>query len=240
LARNKVFTGAEQAIADIPDGATLMVGGFGLCGIPENLIGALRDKGVRSLVVISNNCGVDDFGLGILLKTKQIRKMVSSYVGENKEFERQFLSKELEVELVPQGTLAERLRAGGAGLGGFYTPTGAGTVVAEGKETKVFDGREYVLERPLKADFGLVKAWKGDRFGNLVYRRTAQNFNPQCAMAGKITIAEVEALVQPGEIDPDHVHTPGVFVQRILQGAKYEKRIEQRTVRKAKSPEGRT
>jgi 3-oxoacid CoA-transferase subunit A len=237
---NKVFASAAEAVADIPDGATLAVGGFGLCGIPENLIGALRDKGVRSLVVISNNCGVDDFGLGILLKTKQIRKMVSSYVGENKEFERQFLSKELEVELVPQGTLAERLRAGGAGLGGFYTPTGAGTVVAEGKETKVFDGREYVLERPLKADFGLVKAWKGDRFGNLVYRRTAQNFNPQCAMAGKITIAEVEALVQPGEIDPDHVHTPGVFVQRILQGAKYEKRIEQRTVRKAKSPEGRT
>jgi len=230
---NKVFASAAEAVADIPDGATLAIGGFGLCGIPENLILALRDRGIQRLVVISNNCGVDDFGLGILLHTKQIRKMVSSYVGENKEFERQFLSKELEVELCPQGTLAERLRAGGAGIAGFYTPTGVGTVIAEGKETRTFEGREYVLERPLKADFALVKAWKGDRFGNLVYRRTAQNFNPQVAMAGQITIAEVEKLVAPGEIDPDHVHTPGVYVQRILQGARYEKRIEQRTTRKA-------
>jgi 3-oxoacid CoA-transferase subunit A len=229
---NKVFATAAEAIADIADGATLAVGGFGLCGIPENLIAALRDKGVSRLTVISNNCGVDDFGLGILLKTKQIRKMVSSYVGENKEFERQFLSKELEVELVPQGTLAERLRAGGAGIAGFYTPTGVGTLASEGKEVRTIDGRDYVLERPLKADFGLVKAWKGDRFGNLVYRRTARNFNPQCAMAGKITIAEVEQLVDAGALDPDHVHTPGVFVQRIVQGARYEKRIEQRTVRK--------
>ncbi len=229
---NKIFATAAEAIADIPDGATLAVGGFGLCGIPENLIAALREKGIKRLTAISNNCGVDDFGLGILLKTKQIRKMVSSYVGENKEFERQFLSKELEVELVPQGTLAERLRAGGAGIAGFYTPTGVGTLAAEGKEVRTIDGRDYVLERPLNADFGLVKAWRGDRFGNLVYRRTARNFNPQCAMAGKITIAEVEELVEPGALDPDHIHTPGVFVQRIVKGARYEKRIEQRTVRK--------
>lgn len=229
---NKVFPSAEKAIDDIPDGATLMVGGFGLCGIPENLIFALKDKGVKNLTVISNNAGVDDFGLGLLLQTRQIKKMVSSYVGENKTFERQFLDGSLEVELNPQGTLAERIRAGGAGIGGFYTPTAVGTLMAEGKEVKVLEGREYVLEKPLKADFALVKAWKGDRYGNLVYRLTAQNFNPLMAMAAKVTIAEVEELVEVGSLDPNFIHTPSIFVNRIIEGPRYEKRIEQRTVRK--------
>ncbi|MBI1853096.1 MAG: CoA transferase subunit A [Planctomycetes bacterium] len=231
---NKVFRSAAEAIADIPDGATLLVGGFGLCGIPENLITALRDKGVRNLTVISNNAGVDDFGLGLLLQTRQIKKMISTYVGENATFERQFLSKELEVELVPQGTFAERIRAGGAGIGGFFTPTAVGTIVSQGKEVRTFDGREYVLERPLTGDFAFVKAWKGDRYGNLVYRKTARNFNPMIATAGRITIAEVEQIVEVGSLDPDAIHTPHIYVQRIIQGAKYEKRIEQRTVRKGK------
>jgi 3-oxoacid CoA-transferase subunit A len=229
---NKVCASAAEAIRDIPDGATLMVGGFGLCGIPENLIHALRDKGVKNLTVISNNAGVDDFGLGLLLQTRQIKKMIASYVGENKTFEKQFLDGSLQVDLTPQGTLAERIRAGGAGIGGFYTPTAVGTVMAEGKEVRTFDGRQYVLERPLKADFALVKAWKGDRLGNLVYHLTAQNFNPIMAMAAKVTIAEVEELVDVGELDPNFIHTPNIFVQRIIQGENYEKRIEQRTVRK--------
>ena len=222
----KVVDSASDAVADIGDGATLAVGGFGLCGIPEKLIAALRASGVSDLTVIANNCGVDDFGLGVLLANRQLRKMVSSYVGENKIFEAQFLSGELEVELVPQGTLAERLRAGGAGIPAFYTPTGVGTPVAEGKETREFDGRPYLLERALTADFALVKAWRGDPFGNLVYRDTARNFNPLVAMAGAITIAEVEELVAFGELDPNHVHTPGIFVQRIIEGSEYEKRIE--------------
>lgn len=227
---DKVVASAAQAVADIPDGATLLAGGFGLCGIPELCIAALRDKGVKGLTVVSNNCGVDDFGLGLLLANKQIKKMVSSYVGENKEFERQFLSGELEVELCPQGTLAERLRAGGSGLAGFYTPAGYGTQVAEGKETREFDGRHYVLERGIVGDFAVVKAWKGDRHGNLIYRYTARNFNPICAMAGKVTIAEVEELVEVGELEPENIHTPGVFVQRVVVGP-HEKRIERRTVR---------
>lgn len=222
----KVLGSFDEAVADVPGGASLVVGGFGLCGIPEKLIGALRASGVADLTVISNNCGVDDFGLGVLLATRQLRKMVSSYVGENKIFEQQFLSGELEVELVPQGTLAERLRAGGAGIPAFFTATGVGTPVAEGKETREFDGRIYLLERALSADFALVKAWKGDPFGNLVYRDTARNFNPLAAMAGAVTIAEVEELVAVGELDPNQVHTPGIFVQRILEGAEYEKRIE--------------
>ncbi len=230
---DKVVASAADAVAAIPDGATIMMGGFGLCGIPENLIAALRDRGTKGLTVISNNAGVDDFGIGILLRARQIRKMISTYVGENKEFERQFLTGELEVELVPQGTFAERIRAGGAGIGGFFTPTGFGTVVAEGKETRVIDGKPFVFERPLHADFAFVKAWKGDRVGNLVYRRTARNFNPVMATAAIVTIAEVEHLVEPGEIDPDHVVTPGIFVKHILQGQKYEKRIEKRTVRSA-------
>src|ERR1041384_2224279 len=230
-AMNKVLASAADAVARIPDGATIMMGGFGLCGIPENLIAALRARGTRNLTVISNNAGVGDFGIGLLLRARQVRKMISTYVGENKEFERQFLTGELEVELVPQGTFAERIRAGGAGIAGFFTPTGFGTLVAEGKETRVIDGTQYVLERPLKADFAFVKAWKGDTVGNLVYRRTARNFNPVMATAAAVTIAEVEHLVAPGEIDPDHVVTPGIFVQHILQGAKYEKRIEKRTVR---------
>ena len=230
---NKVLQSARDAIALIPDGATIMVGGFGLCGIPENLIRALCDSGVKGLTAISNNAGVDEFGLGKLLQTRQIRKMISTYVGENKEFERQFLSGELEVELVPQGTFAERIRAGGAGIGGFFTPTGYGTVVAEGKETRIIDGKPYVLERPIRADFALVKAWKGDRTGNLVYRRTARNFNPEMAMAARVTLAEVEHLVEPGDIDPDHVHTPGIFVKHIIQGQHYDKRIEKRTTRSA-------
>ncbi|MFO1519166.1 MAG: CoA transferase subunit A [bacterium] len=231
---NKVYPSAKEAIADIPDGATLMVGGFGLCGIPENLILALRDKGVKNLTVISNNAGVDDFGLGLLLQTRQIKKMVSSYVGENKTFEKQFIDGSLQVELNPQGTLAERIRAGGAGIGGFFTPTAAGTLLAEGKETRMIDGREYVFEKPLKADFALIKAWKGDAYGNLIYRLTAQNFNPMMAMAAKVTIAEVEEVVEVGALDPNFVHTPSIFVNRILKGPKYEKRIEQRTVRKFK------
>jgi len=230
---NKVYASAADAIADIPDGATIMAGGFGLCGIPENLILALRDRGTKGLTVISNNCGVDDWGLGPLLQTRQIKKMISSYVGENKEFERQYLSGELEVELCPQGTLAERIRAGGAGIPAFFTPTGYGTLVAEGKETREFDGRMYVMERALFADFSLVKAWKGDTQGNLLYNKTARNFNPMMATAARVTIAEVEELVQPGEIVPDAVHTPGIFVQRILRGPAYQKRIERRTTREA-------
>lgn len=228
---DKVFPSAAAAVADIPSGASLLVGGFGLVGIPENLIRALAESGVANLTCVSNNCGVDDFGLGILLQRRQIRKMVSSYVGENKEFERQFLSGELEVELVPQGTLAERIRAGGAGIGGFYTPAGVGTPVAEGKETRVMNGREYILELPIVGDFALVKAYKADRAGNLVYRKTARNFNPMIATAGRVTIAEVEEIVEIGELDPDAVHTPGIYVQRVIRGAHYEKRVERRTVR---------
>jgi 3-oxoacid CoA-transferase subunit A len=228
---NKVLVSADEAVALIPDGATIMMGGFGLCGIPENLIAALHRRGTKRLTVVSNNAGVDDFGIGILLRSRQVTKMISTYVGENKEFERQFLSGELEVELVPQGTFSERIRAGGAGIGGFYTPTGYGTLIAEGKETRTIDGKPYVLEKPLHADFAFVKGWKGDRLGNLVYRRTARNFNPMMATAATVTIAEVEQLVEPGEIDPDHVVTPGIFVQHILKGEQYEKRIEKRTVR---------
>ena len=222
---------AAKAVADIGDGASVAVGGFGLCGIPSVLIQALYAQGTKDLVVVSNNCGVDDWGLGILLGKRKIRKMLSSYVGENAEFERQFLAGELELEFCPQGTLAERMRAGGAGIAGFYTPTGVGTVVAEGKETKMFDGREYVLERGLVGDFALVAAWKADRLGNLVYRKTARNFNPMAATAGKITIAEVEELVPAGGIDPDEVDTPGVYVHRVVVAPRV-KRIERRTVRK--------
>ncbi|GAB4223770.1 MAG: CoA transferase subunit A [Acidobacteriota bacterium] len=234
---NKVVRDAGEAIrrAGIRDGAVIMAGGFGLCGIPENCIAAIREAGLRELTFISNNAGVDDFGLGLLLQTRQIRKMVSSYVGENAEFERQFLAGELEVELVPQGTLAERIRAAGAGIPAFYTPTGYGTVVAEGKETREFDGRMYVMERALHADFAIVKAHVGDEAGNLVYRKTARNFNPMMAAAGKVTIAEVEKLVPVGAIDPDHVHTPGIYVDFIFEGRNYEKRIEQRTNRPARS-----
>ena len=228
---NKVYASAEEAIEGIEDGMTLMSGGFGLCGNPENLIKALRARGTKDLVVISNNCGTDHHGLGVLLQNPQIRKMISSYVGENKNFEQQFLSGELEVELNPQGTLAERIRAGGAGIPAFYTPTGFGTEAAKGRETREFDGQMYVMERALTADFAFVKAWKGDRHGNLIFKQTARNFNPMMAMAGKITIAEVEELVEPGELDPDQIHTPGIFVQRILQGERYEKWIEQRTTR---------
>ena len=228
----KVVANADEAINDIPNNAVIMLGGFGLCGIPENSIAALVRKGVTGLTCISNNAGVDDFGLGLLLKTRQIKKMVSSYVGENAEFERQLLAGELEVELTPQGTLAEKIRSGGAGIPYFFTRTGYGTEVAEGKETREIDGKWYVLEKTLTADFAIVKAWKGDTLGNLVFRATARNFNPLMATAGKITIAEVEELVQPGELDPDHIHTPGIFVQRIFQGVNYEKRIEQRTVSK--------
>jgi len=229
----KVFADAKSALAGLTrDGMTVMSGGFGLCGIPENLILALRDSGARDLTVISNNAGVDGFGLGLLLATRQIRKMVSSYVGENREFERQYLAKELALEFNPQGTLAERIRAGGAGIYGFYTRTGAGTVVAEGKEQREVNGELFVLETGLTADLSIVKAWKGDTEGNLVYRKTARNFNPMMATAGRVTVAEVEELVEPGVLDPDQVHTPGIFVQRIIQGAHYEKRIEQRTVRK--------
>ena len=228
---NKVLPDAATAAAMIPEGATVLVGGFGLCGIPETLIKALHAQGTKQLTVVSNNAGVDGFGLGILLEARQVKRMVSTYVGENKEFERQFLSGELAVELVPQGTFAERIRAGGAGIGGFFTPTGFGTVVAEGKETREIDGRGYVLETPLRGDFALIKAWKGDRLGNLVYRRTARNFNPVMATAAKVTIAEVEHLVEPGEIDPDHIVTPGIYVRHILEGGPYEKRIEKRTTR---------
>jgi 3-oxoacid CoA-transferase subunit A len=227
---NKVLPDAAAAAALIPDGARILMGGFGLCGIPENLIQALHARGTKDLTIISNNAGVDDFGIGVLLKARQVRKMISTYVGENKEFERQFLTGEIEVELVPQGTFSERIRAAGAGIGGFFTPTAYGTIVAEGKETRTIDGRHYVLETPLAADFAFVKAWKGDRTGNLVYRRTARNFNPVMAAAARVTIAEVEQLVEPGRLDPDHIVTPGIFERHILQGAKYEKRIEKRTV----------
>ena len=229
----KVYADARAALDGVlRDGMTIMSGGFGLCGIPENLINALRDSGVRGLTVISNNAGVDEWGLGLLLKSKQISKMISSYVGENKEFERQYLSGELQLEFNPQGTLAERIRAGGAGIFGFYTRTGAGTLVAEGKEQRVVNGETYILETGLIADLSLVKAWKGDTEGNLIFRKTARNFNPMMATAGRITVAEVEHLVAPGELDPDQVHTPGIFVQRIIQGTNYVKAIEQRTVRK--------
>jgi 3-oxoacid CoA-transferase subunit A len=227
---NKVLPSAEAAVALVPDGATILMGGFGLCGIPENLIKALHASGTSGLTVISNNAGVDDFGIGVLLKSRQVRKMISTYVGENKEFERQFLTGEIEVELVPQGTFSERIRAGGAGIGGFFTPTAYGTIVAEGKETRVIDGKPYVLEKPLRADFAFVRAWKGDRAGNLVYRRTARNFNPVMATAADVTIAEVEHLVEPGEIDPDHVVTPGIFVRHVVRGERYERRIEKRTL----------
>jgi 3-oxoacid CoA-transferase subunit A len=227
----KVVGGADEAVADVADGATLVVGGFGLCGIPENLIAALVRRGVKNLTVVSNNCGVDDWGLGLMLARRQIRKMVSSYVGENAEFERQFLSGELEVELVPQGTLAERMRAGGAGIPAFYTPAGAGTLVAEGKETRQFDGRDYLLERGIVGDFSMVAAWKGDRLGNLVYRKSARNFNPMAITAGRVAIAEVEELVEVGELDPECIHTPGVFVNRLVVAPR-QKRIERRTVRK--------
>jgi 3-oxoacid CoA-transferase subunit A len=248
---NKVYRDAKEACSDIPSGAVLMLGGFGLCGIPENSIIALNQMGVQGLTIISNNCGVDDFGAGVLLRSRQIRKMVSSYVGENHEFERQYLKGELELELVPQGTLAERIRAGGAGIAAFYTPTGVGTVIAEGglptlyapdgsvkqrserKETKTLGGKEYVLETALLAQFALIKAWKGDANGNLVYRHTAMNFNPVMATAAQITIAEVEQLVEVGELDPNEIHTPGIYVHRIFKGERYEKRIERRTVLRA-------
>jgi 3-oxoacid CoA-transferase subunit A len=229
---NKVVKNVDEALKDIRDNVTLMVGGFGLCGIPENCIAGLVKKGVKGLTCISNNAGVDDFGLGLLLHSKQIKKMIASYVGENAEFERQMLSGELEVELVPQGTLATRCLAAGYGMPAIFTPAGFGTEVAEGKETRMFNGKNYLMEYAFEADFALVKAWKGDTQGNLVYRETARNFNPMMAMGGKITIAEVEELVPAGELDPDHIHTPGIYVHRIFKGEKYEKRIEQRTVRK--------
>ncbi|BDP42054.1 succinyl-CoA--3-ketoacid-CoA transferase [Deinococcus aetherius] len=233
---NKVYASAAEALRDVvQDGQTVAVGGFGLCGIPEQLILALRDSGVKELTAVSNNAGVDDWGLGLLLQTRQIRRMISSYVGENKEFERQYLAGELELEFTPQGTLAERMRAGGAGIPGFYTRTGVGTLVAEGKEHKEFDGETYILERGIVADLALVKAWKADRAGNLVYRKTARNFNPVAATCGRVTVAEVEELVEIGELDPDEVDTPGIFVQRVVLNATPEKRIEQRTTRKAET-----
>jgi len=227
---NKLVATVEEAVLDIHDGATLIVGGFGLCGIPEHLIAALKARGSQELTVVSNNCGVDDWGLGLLLANRQIKKMISSYVGENKTFEKQFLSGELEVELVPQGTLAERIRAGGAGIPGFYTATGVGTLVAEGKEHQTFEGRTYVLERGITGDFALVKAWKADTYGNLVFRRTSRNFNPLAATAGRVTIVEAEEIVQPGELSPDDIHLPGIYVHRVVQGGVYAKRIERRTV----------
>jgi 3-oxoacid CoA-transferase subunit A len=229
---NKVVSSADEAIRDIRDGAVVMSGGFGLCGNPENLIAALHRKGVKNLTIISNNCGTTELGLGVLLKSRQVKKMVSSYVGENKEFERQFLGGELEVELNPQGTLAERIRAGGCGIGGFYTPTGVGTQIANGKEVRTINGREYVLETPLLADFAIVRAFKGDKWGNLVFRETARNFSPLMCMAAKVTIAEVEQLVEVGELDPDQVHVPSIFVKRVVPGRGYQKWIEKRTVRK--------
>ncbi|MBO6826866.1 MAG: CoA transferase subunit A [Sneathiella sp.] len=230
---NKVYSGAAEALEGLLfDGMTIAAGGFGLCGIPENLITAIRDSGVKDLTIYSNNAGVDDFGLGVLLQTKQVKKMVSSYVGENAEFMRQYLSGELELEFNPQGTLAERMRAGGAGIPGFYTKTGVGTLIAEGKEEKVFDGERYVLERGIVADLAIVKAWKGDNHGNLVYRKTSRNFNPLAATCGKVTVAEVEEMVEVGSLDPDNIHTPSVYVQRVLKG-EHEKRIEKRTIREA-------
>ncbi len=227
---DKLVASADAAVADVPDGATIMVSGFGLCGNPENLIRALHRKGVKDLTLISNNCGTTDLGLGVLLKARQIRKIVASYVGENKEFERQYLAGEVEVDLVPQGTLAERIRAGGAGIGGFYTATGVGTKVAEGKETRVIDGREYLLELPLRADFALVYAWKADRWGNLVFRETTRNFGPMMCAAARTTIVDAEHVVAAGELDPDQVHTPGIYVKRVVRGERYEKWIERRTV----------
>jgi len=229
---NKSISGADEAVKDIFDGATLMLGGFGLCGIPENCLAALVKKGTKNLTCISNNAGVADFGIGLMLVKKQVKKMISSYVGENDVFEQQMLSGELEVDLIPQGSLAERCRAGGAGIPAFFTPAGYGTEIGEGKEVRWFNGKPHILESALHADFAIVKAWMGDTSGNLVFRGTARNFNPMMASAGKITIAEVEILVKPGELDPNHIHTPGVYVQRIFQGSNYEKRIEQRTVRK--------
>jgi 3-oxoacid CoA-transferase subunit A len=234
----KIFKSAADALAGVQSGMTILVGGFGLCGIPENLILALRDSGVKELTCVSNNAGVDDFGLGLLLHTRQIKKMISSYVGENDTFEKQFLSGELEVELCPQGTLAERLRAGGAGIPAFYTPTGVGTKVAEGKDTRDFDGRTYVLEKAIRGDFSLIRAWKADPFGNLVFRKTARNFNPMMATAGRITVVEVEEIVPMGALDPDQVHVPGIYVKRIVQSPSLEKRIEQRTVTTLRKPSG--
>jgi 3-oxoacid CoA-transferase subunit A len=228
---NKVVRDAREAIADIQDGASIMVGGFGLCGVPEDLVAALRDKGARHLTVISNNAGIDGVGLGLVLQNRQIRKMISTYIGENHTFEKMVLAGEVEVELVPQGTFSERIRAGGAGIGGFFTPTGYGTIVADGKETREFNGRQHIFEHGLTADFAFVKAWKGDKWGNLIYRKTARNFNPVMATAGRITIAEVEELVDVGQLDPDAVHTPAIYVQRIFRASGYEKRIEKRTVR---------
>ncbi len=230
--KQKVFADAPSALQGIKDNMTLIFGGFGLCGIPENSILALRDSGVKNLTCVSNNAGVDDWGLGLMLQTRQIKKMLSSYVGENATFEKQYLAGELELEFCPQGTLAERMRAGGAGIPAFYTPTGVGTLIAEGKEVREFDGRKYVLEKGILGDFAFVKAWKGDRFGNLIFRKTSRNFNPMAATAGKITVAEVEELVEVGDLDPDQVHTPGIYVQRIFQGRDYQKRIEQKTFRK--------
>jgi len=229
---NKVVASADEAIREVRDGASILMGGFGLCGIPENLIAAVRRKGVKNLTVMSNNAGVDDFGIGLLLQTRQVKKMIATYVGENKLFEQQVLSGELEAELIPQGTFAERMRAGGAGLGGFFTPTGYGTPVGEGKETREINGKMFVFEKPLRAQFAFIKAWKGDAWGNLVYRKTARNFNPVMATAADYVIAEVEELVKVGELDPHLVHTPGVYVDAIVQGTGYEKRIERRTVRK--------
>lgn len=229
---DKVVSSYEEAMAGLEDGMTVVAGGFGVCGIPENLIKEIKRKGTRDLTIVSNNCGIDGFGLGILLEDRQIRKMVASYVGENKLFEQQLMSGELEVELTPQGTLAEKMRAGGAGIPAFYTATGYGTEVGNGKEVKEFNGRHYILEESIRGDFAIVKAWKADRYGNLVFRNTAQNFNPCAAMAGKITVAEVEEIVEPGELDPNYIHTPGIYVNRLIKGT-FEKRIEQRTVRQA-------
>jgi 3-oxoacid CoA-transferase subunit A len=228
----KIYQSAEEAVKDVKDGSTIILGGFGLCGIPENLISALVKTGVKNLTCVSNNAGVDDFGIGLLFKNRQVKKMISSYVGENATFEKLLLSGELEVELTPQGTLAEKMRAGGAGIPAFFTPTGVGTLIAKGKEIRNFNGRDYVLENSITGDFAFVKAWKADRMGNLVYRKTARNFNPMAATAGKIVIAEVEELVEPGQLDPDSIHTPAVYIDRLLV-SKFEKRIEQRTIRKA-------
>jgi 3-oxoacid CoA-transferase subunit A len=228
---NKVVKNADEAIRDMQDGAVIMSGGFGLCGNPENLITAIHKKGIKNLTIISNNCGTTDKGLGILLQSRQVKKMIGSYVGENKEFERQFLAHELDVELNPQGTLAERIRAGGAGIGGFFTPTGAGTQIAQGKESRLIDGREMIFEKPLKADYAIIRAWKGDKWGNLIFRKTARNFSPVMATAARITIAEVEQLVEVGELDPDQIHVSSVYVKRIFQGSNYQKWIEKRTVR---------